>query len=209
MVIQQRNAALCKFNKEPSTSNLNTFKLLRAKAMKTIKQTKKISWQNYVNKLNSSTKINTVWKMIRKILGKIQATPLKNLIKNKSEVTNIKDIADALTETFSANSSSNNKHKTENPKLSFKSNNAENYNGCFTLAKLKEVIQKSHNTTINPDEIHYEFLKQLPRRSLDCGGCMLFGYFSRCASVLYGYCSLNYLHHKYNTKLYNRVKEME
>ena len=55
----------------------------------------------------------------------------------------------------------------QNPKLSFKSNNAENYNGCFTLAELKETIQKSHNTTVGPDEIHFEFLKQLPRRSLD------------------------------------------
>ena len=97
-------------------------------------------------------------------MGKIQTKPLKNLIKNKSEVTNIKDIADALAETYSANSSSNNKHKTENPKLSFKSYKAENYNRCFTLAELKEAIQKSHNTT---DEIHYEFLKQLPQRSLD------------------------------------------
>ena len=44
---------------------------------------------------------------------------------------------------------------------------------------------------------------------LVCGGCMYFGYFSRCASVIYGYYSLNYFHHKYNTKLYNRVKEME
>ena len=105
--------------------------------------------------------------MIRKISGKIQTTPLKNLIKNKSEVTNIKDIADALAETISANSSSNNKQKTENPKLSFKSNNAENYNGCFTLAELKEAIQKSHNTSVGPDEIHNEFLKQLPRSSLD------------------------------------------
>ena len=35
------------------------------------------------------------------------------------------------------------------------------------MAELKEAIQKSHNTTISPDEIHYEFLKQLPRRSLD------------------------------------------
>ena len=113
-LIQQRNVALRKFNKEPSTSNLNTFKLLQAKAWKIIKQTKKISWQNYVNKLNSSTKTNTVWKMIWKILGKIQTTPLKNLIKNKSEVTNIEDIADALAETFSANSSSNNKQKIQN-----------------------------------------------------------------------------------------------
>ena len=35
------------------------------------------------------------------------------------------------------------------------------------MAEIKEAIQKSHNTTVGPDEIHYEFLKQLPRRSLD------------------------------------------
>ena len=29
------------------------------------------------------------------------------------------------------------------------------------------------------------------------------------SSVFYGYCSQYYVHHKYNTKLYNRVKEME
>ena len=166
VVIQQRNAVLRKFNKEPSTSNLNTFKLLRAKAQKIIKQTKKSVGQIMSTNPIPQPKL-TVWKMIRKISGKIQTTPLKNLTKNKSEVTNIKDIADALAGTFSANSSSNNKHKTENPKLSFKSNNAENHNGCFTLAELKEAIQKSHNTTVGPDEIHHEFLKQLPRRSLD------------------------------------------
>ena len=95
MVIQQRNVAFRKFNKEPSTSNLNTFKLLRAKARKIIKQTKKS-----VGKIMSTNSIPQ---------PKIQTTPLKNLIKNKSEVTNIKDIADALAETISANSSSHNK----------------------------------------------------------------------------------------------------
>ena len=67
IAIQLQKAALCKFNKELSTSNLNFFKVLRAKAQKTIKQAKKISWQNYINQLNSSTKSTTVWKMIRKI----------------------------------------------------------------------------------------------------------------------------------------------
>ena len=52
---------LRKFKIEPFTSNLNTFKLPKAKARKTIKQAKKISWQNCVNKLNSSTKTNSVW----------------------------------------------------------------------------------------------------------------------------------------------------
>ena len=67
--IRLSNAASCKFNKEPSTSNLNPFKLLRVKARKTIKLAKKISWQYYVNQLNSLTKTTTVWKMICKIAG--------------------------------------------------------------------------------------------------------------------------------------------
>ena len=36
-----------------------------------------------------------------------------------------------------------------------------------------------------------------------------FGCFSRCASRIYGYCSLNYSHHKYNRKLYHQAKGME
>ena len=173
--IQLRNAALRKFNKEPSTNNLNSFKLFRAKARRIIKQAKKISWQNYVNRLNSSTKTNTVWKMIKKISGKTQSTPLKHLIKDNIEITNIKDIADTLAETFSTNSSSknankqflNHKTKTEKQKLNFKSENTESFNRLFSLPELTEAIQRSHNTTVGPDEIHSEFLKQLPPKSLD------------------------------------------
>ena len=35
--------------------------------------------------------------MIHKISGKIQSTPLKHLIKNNTQVINIKDIANTLT----------------------------------------------------------------------------------------------------------------
>ena len=97
--------------------------------------------------------------MIRKISGKNQSTPLKHLIKNNTQVTNIKDIADTLAETFSANSSSTNsntefhkyKDKKENLKLNFKSGNTESYNKLFSLSERKEIIQKSHNTAVGPD----------------------------------------------------------
>ena len=46
--------------------NLNSFKQLKAKARKTIAHAKRTSWQNFVNQLNSSTKTNTVWKMVWK-----------------------------------------------------------------------------------------------------------------------------------------------
>ena len=69
-------------------------------------------------------------------------------MKNNTEATTKKDIADTLAETFSANSSLNNsnqqfltfKTNAEKHKLNFKFNNSENYNKLFTLVELKEDI---------------------------------------------------------------------
>ena len=91
--------------------------------------------------------MNTVWKMICKISGKNQSTPLNYLIKNNTQVTNRKDIANTLAKTFSANSSSKNFNtefhkykKKEKQKFNFKSDNTEN-NGFCLLSELKEAIQ--------------------------------------------------------------------
>ena len=59
------------------------------------------------------------------------------------------------------------KKNAEKTKLNFKSNNLEDYNQPFSLSELTDCIMKSHNTAVGPDEIHYEFLKQLPSCSLD------------------------------------------
>ena len=101
------------------------------------------------------------------MISKISGKNLKHLIKNNTQVTNINDTADTLAETFSANSSSKNsntefhkyKDKKEKQKLNLKSGNTESYNELFSLSELKEAIQKSHNTAVGPDEIHYKFLR--------------------------------------------------
>ena len=56
----------------------------------------------------------------------------------------------------------------ENVKLNFKSDNTEQYNKDFTLKELKKALQKCHDTAVGNDDIHYQFLKHLPIRSLDC-----------------------------------------
>ena len=173
--IRSRKAALRKFNLQPSAENLNNFKIHRAKTRRVIKTSKKTSWRNYVNKLKSSSKSKKVWDMIRKISGKNTSSPIKHLSKNHIKATNKKDIADLLANTFSKNSSSTNysrpfqniKKNAEKTKLNFKSNNLEDYNQPFSLSELTDCIMKSHNTAVGPDEIHYEFLKQLPSCSLD------------------------------------------
>ena len=111
--------------------------------------------------------------MIRKISGENTSSPIKHLSKNHIKLT-IKNIADLLAKTFSKDSSSTNyskpfqniKKKAEKTKLNFKSNNLEDYNQPFSLSELTDCIMKSHNTAVGPDEIHYEFLKQLPSCSL-------------------------------------------
>ena len=110
-----------------------------------------------------------------KIAGKNQPTPLKHLIKNNIQIIDIKDIADTLAETFSINSSSKNsktefhKYKTtkEKQKLNFQSDHTKNYNKSFTLSELQEAIQKPLNITVGPDDVHYEFLRHLPPKSLN------------------------------------------
>ena len=130
---------------------------------------------SHVSKLKSSSKSKKIWDMIRKISGKNSSGPIKHLSKNHIKATNKKDIADLLAKTFSNNSSSNNyskqfqyiKKNAEKTKLNFKSNNLEYYIHLFSLCELTDCIMKSHGTAVGPDEIHYEFLKQLPSCSLD------------------------------------------
>ena len=58
------------------------------------------------------------------------------------------------------------KKEQEKRKLNFKSPNNENYNNPFNLSELVEAIEKSHDTATGPDDIHYQMLKHLPKRSL-------------------------------------------
>ena len=126
--IRERRAAVRRFNLRPTSDNLTGVKVFRAKARRTIRQAKRKSWHNYVSKLNSRSSMKKVWNMVRKISGKGQTSSVSHLQKSDSElITNKKDIADCLAETFSKNSSSANyseafqkvKHEKEKTKLIF------------------------------------------------------------------------------------------
>ena len=174
--IRKRRAAVKKFNNRPTKENLEHIKIMRAKARRTIKQSKKKSWKSYVNKLNSRSSVKKVWDMIRKISGKRTKSNISHLIKpDKSVITTKEGIANVLGETFSKNSSSENynekfqriKSKEEKKPLNFKSNNDEDYNKPFSLSELLDSLDKCHDTAVGPDLIHYQLLKHLPKKSLD------------------------------------------
>ena len=99
--IKQRKGALRQFNNRPTHDNLNNYRIFRAKARRTIKESKKSSWKQCVSKLNSRTSIKKVWDMVRKIQGKGESSSLGHLNVNNIKVTSKKDISNTLADVFS------------------------------------------------------------------------------------------------------------
>ena len=154
--------------------NLENYRVFCAKARRTIRDSKRKSWKQYVSKLNSRTSIKKVWDMVRKIQGKGKSASANHLKKNITHVTSKKDIADTLTDNFSEKSSSENysakfrkiKDQEEKQKLKFTSDNTESYNSKFSFSESTDALSKAHDSSPGPDDIHYQLLKHLPSSSL-------------------------------------------
>jgi ribonuclease HI len=170
-----RKKALKEFKKNPTQIKLNKFKLEYARARKIIRASMKTTWREYVSKLNDRTPINKTWDMVRKIAGKNQCSSVKQLEKDGEIITDITEISNTLAKTISSNSSSSNysntfqKHKQqqESTPLQFDSDNDEKYNMPFTMKELRDSLHKAHDTSVGPDDIHYQILKHLPDVSFD------------------------------------------
>jgi len=167
--IRDRRKALKTVKKQPTSSNVENYRLIRAKTRRTIKTTKRRSWQTYVSKINNRTPIKQVWS------GKQSSNKVYPLHVNNNDVSDVPGIAHVLGQTFSANSSSHQYNtnfqsfrcQAECRPLSFNSSNLETYNFPFSINELTSPISKSHDTTVGPDDIHYQMLKHLPSSAKD------------------------------------------
>jgi len=91
----------------PTTYNIDKYKIIRAKARRTIKTARRESWQRFVSTINNRTSLKKVWSIINKISGKRSATEVKHLQVGNESITSAADIADALADSFSEISSTN------------------------------------------------------------------------------------------------------
>ena len=58
------------------------------------------------------------------------------------------------------------KQQKEKRNLKFSSDNSETYNQPFSLSELKDALSKAHDSSLGPDDSHYQILKHLPDTSL-------------------------------------------
>jgi len=172
--INERKSALRNLRHHPTITNLETLRIKRAKARRTIRTAKKNSWQSFVSKINKNTPMRKIWNMIHKIQGKNVKQPIKHLNVNGQTISQLPEIANTIASTISYNSSTKNyspnfqKYKTqaEQHTIYFTSDNTESYNHPIQLEELKDAINSSKDSTPGPDNIHYQLLKHLPPCSL-------------------------------------------
>ena len=97
---RRAKSVLRQFNLRPTQENLSKCKFARAKARRTIKQSKRASWRQYVSRLNSRSSVKMTWDKIPKINGKNSSLNVGHLNVGDDAVTSKEDIADVLADTF-------------------------------------------------------------------------------------------------------------
>ena len=181
--IRTRNRALNLVRRCPTPDNLADLRLCQARTRRLIKAKKKQSWRTYVSGLTARTPMRQTWNMIRKIIGRPTSPKHYHLHVNGHDVTEPKDIANTLGQTFSQHSSSSNYNpafqryqaKEERKVLDFSSSGHERYNSIISLKELEDAIHDAKNTSPGADDVVYPILKNLPSVCLK----ILLGLFNR------------------------------
>ena len=99
--IKERKKAQQKFFSNLTLSNVQNFKLLRAKARHVVRQQKRNSWRHFCNKSNSKMQTQKVWKAIRKIRVKGGCNSINHLKINGNLITDKKEVAEVLAKNLS------------------------------------------------------------------------------------------------------------
>ena len=155
-------------------SNVQNFKLLRAKARHVVRQQKRNSWRHFCNKLNSKTQTQKVWKAIRKIKGKGGCNSVNHLKVNGNLITDKNEVAEVLAKNLSKKVSTENysaefqriKILKEKRRLDFSSKNEDEYSLPFSVTELRLSLQTANDSATGLDQVHYQLLTHLPNSAL-------------------------------------------
>ena len=148
------------------------YRRAKAQAQRTIKQSGKDHWQSFCSSITTSTKVSSVWRMVKGMSGVRSQSTIPVLKEDGNVFVSNSDKAEALANNIAKNSS------TENFEKIFLENRKRNHldttpldqhqnhpvNDPFSLFELQDAIRQSKpNSSPGEDGICYEVIKHLPK----------------------------------------------
>lgn len=148
----------------------------RAIARRTLKNSRRNSWREFVSSINNQTSATEIWNKIHCLnTSKRKASSTIVLEKEDGNFTaNPKETADMLATSFAANSSSSNyekkfldfKKSEETNSLFDTKDNSQSINNELSMHELTRELAKLRNSSPGPDGIPNILIKNLPIRGL-------------------------------------------
>lgn len=168
--IQARRSAERRCRKNPTQENLIEFRRAQATTRRLIRQSRKKSFQAFIESINRSTPSSVVWRRIRNLSGKTTSPTIRSIQCDDRMETSATQVAEVMGTYFSHICSSDNyrkdfqtfKEMRESVTMQLPSGDDEPYNAPFTMEDLENALKRCRPTSPGADLIHYEMLKRLP-----------------------------------------------
>ncbi|MGL4677181.1 MAG: reverse transcriptase domain-containing protein, partial [Brevinema sp.] len=160
-----RNNTRCqyrRFKNSGSAIDKIIYKKAMARQRKYFKQAKRDSWREYINTINSSTEIQTIWKKIQKLKGKFVPPPLPTLKINNKIITSPAVVANEFGKNLTNIAS--NYHKIQQKCPQFNNSIVSRSNALsspITIKELESALKLSKPSAPGDDNIIYEMMKEL------------------------------------------------
>lgn len=164
-------SALNYYRRHKTIINHIIFKKLRASSRRIIKEAKRVSWENYVSTISTSTPTKEIWNKIRSLQGQNSNFKI-NAIKSYDNILyhNTKDIVNVLAKNFEGVSSDENldenflniKNATERIEYPV-NNNPSSMDSPISRIEFESALNSTKILSApGPDDILYIFIKNLP-----------------------------------------------
>ena len=108
MAINKRKASLRKHKIYPTTENFNIYKAAMNYAVRTVRNEKESSWENYSSTLTEHSKLTSVWKMAKRMNGSYNSYHTPTIIENNKPIADDFSKAEVFAQHFATISADNN-----------------------------------------------------------------------------------------------------
>ena len=167
--VAQRARALKEFKRCICDYHQQAYKEAAANCRQVFNSERTESWSSFASKFNRFTPTGDIWKLLKAFhLKRSPPGPFPTLNVNGQEITDPKLVMQSFAQHYASVSADTTfpdtlKSRLQNLAIScdFSSDNTEIYNTPFTLHELTHAISMCGQTSVGPDDIHYDFFSNI------------------------------------------------